>query len=55
MGGWEQPCRCGRLGPYLHPTIQRYSELEGGDDKIMCSGAPEAHDKAMEFLSRLSE
>jgi hypothetical protein len=55
MGGWEQPCGCGRLGPYLYPTIQRYSQLEGGDDKIMCSGAPEAHDKAMEFLSRLSE
>jgi hypothetical protein len=55
LGGWQQPCGCGRLGPYLHPAIHRYSQLEGGDDKIMCSGAPEAHDRAMEFLSRLSE
>jgi hypothetical protein len=55
MAGWEKPCACGRHGPYLEPTIQRYSQLEGGDDKIMCSGAPEAHDKAMEFLSQLSE
>lgn len=54
LGGWDRPCDCGRRGPYLHPTIQRYSQLEGGDDKIMCSGAPEAHDKAMEFLSQLS-
>jgi hypothetical protein len=55
MGGWDAPCACGRQGPYLYPTIQRYSQLEGGDDKIMCSGAPEAHDKAMAFLSQLSE
>jgi hypothetical protein len=54
-GGWDEPCACGRLGQYLHPTIQRYSQLEGGDDKVMCSGAPEAHDKAMEFLANLSE
>jgi hypothetical protein len=55
ISGWDVPCKCGRLGPYLHPTIQRYSALEGGDDKVMCSGAPEAHDKAMAFLSQLSE
>lgn len=54
-GGWRTPCACGRKGLYLEPNIQRYSQLEGGDDKVMCSGAPEAHDKAMEFLSQLSE
>jgi len=55
ISGWDRPCACGRLGAYLHPTIQRYSQLEGGDDRILCSGAPEAHDKAMEFLAHLAE
>jgi phenylacetate-coenzyme A ligase PaaK-like adenylate-forming protein len=49
---WDdaEPCRCGRIGPYLHPAIRRYSEKEGGDDKVTCAGAPEAQDKAIEFL-----
>lgn len=50
MAGWDEPCACGRQGPYLHGTVQRYSEKRGGDDKINCAGAPEAHDKAVEFL-----
>jgi hypothetical protein len=50
LSGWDAPCECGRSGPYLHATIQRYSEKQGGDDKINCAGAPEAHDKALEFL-----
>jgi hypothetical protein len=54
LSGWERPCRCGRTGPHLVPPIRRFGESEGGDDKIMCSGAPEAHDKAMEFLINLS-
>lgn len=51
MGGFEQPCACGRSGAYLHTDIRRYSEQEGGDDKVLCGGAPEAHDKAMAFLA----
>jgi len=49
---WEDavPCTCGRIGPYLHPLIRRYSEQEGGDDKVSCAGSPEAQDKAVEFL-----
>jgi hypothetical protein len=43
-------CACGRLGPYLHPLIRRYSEQEGGDDKVSCAGSPEAQDKAVQFL-----
>jgi len=50
MAGWDETCACGREGPYLHATIRRFSELQGGDDKINCAGAPEAHDRAVDFL-----
>jgi hypothetical protein len=50
MSGWDKPCDCGRKSPYLHPVIRRFSEIQGGDDKINCAGAPEAHDRAVEFL-----
>ena len=50
MGGWQQPCGCGRAGQYVAPDISRLSAAEGGDDKVLCSGAPEAHDTALEFL-----
>ena len=48
--GDQEPCGCGRIGPYVHRGIRRYAEKEGGDDKITCAGAPEAHDKAIEFI-----
>jgi hypothetical protein len=48
--GDREPCACGRIGPYLHHAVRRYTEKEGGDDKITCAGAPEAHDKAIEFV-----
>jgi acyl-CoA synthetase (AMP-forming)/AMP-acid ligase II len=54
LGGWEKPCDCGRTGPFVIPPIRRYSEKEGGDDRIVCAGAPEAHDRALEFLAELS-
>lgn len=44
------PCSCGRKGAYLHPNVRRLSEAEGGDDKVTCAGAPEAHDKAIDFI-----
>lgn len=50
MAGWDEPCSCGRKSPYLHGTIRRFSEIQGGDDKINCAGAPEAHDRAVDFL-----
>jgi len=50
MGGFDAPCECGRTGPYLEADIQRFSDLKNGDDKINCAGAPEAHDRAVEFL-----
>ena len=50
LSGFDDDCACGRKGLFLDTAIRRYSEKEGGDDKINCSGAPEAHDKAIEFL-----
>lgn len=44
-------CACGRTGPYFDPLIERFSELEGGDDKISCSGSNDAHEEAMAWLS----
>jgi hypothetical protein len=55
VGGWSEHCACGRTGAYVEPTIRRYSEKEGGDDRVLCSGAPEAHDNALAFLAHLSE
>ena len=46
----DQPCACGRLGPYVHGGIRRFAESEGGDDKITCAGAPDAHERAIEFI-----
>lgn len=50
--GDQQPCRCRRTGAYLYPEIRRYSEKEGGDDKISCAGVADAHEKALEFILR---
>jgi len=47
-------CACGRPGPHIADTVRRFSEREGGDDKITCAGAPEAHDNALAFLADLA-
>lgn len=54
LSGYDNVCDCGRKGAYVCGEVRRYSEKEGGDDKINCSGAPEAHDKALEFLINAS-
>ncbi len=48
---WDTPCGCGRTGHFLAPTIARYSEQRGGDDKISCAASAEAHEEAMDFLA----
>jgi hypothetical protein len=50
----DTPCGCGRQGAYISPDIRRYSESEGGDGKVTCAGAPEAHDDALDFLTNLA-
>jgi hypothetical protein len=49
--GDKSPCACGRRGAYIKGEIRRYSDREGGDDKITCAGAPAVHDRALEFIS----
>jgi hypothetical protein len=49
----EETCGCGRTGDFLEYEIRRYSEKEGGDDKVVCAGAPQAHDDALLLLERL--
>jgi len=45
------PCTCGRTTPHVKPTIRRYSELQGGDDKITCAATEEAQEVALDFLT----
>lgn len=52
---WEGNCGCGRQGEYIHSEIRRFSDKNGSDDKISCSGAPDAQEKAMEYLARQAE
>jgi hypothetical protein len=49
---WDPPCACGQSSPYLDYNITRFSEKQGGDDKISCAAAAEAQEEAMDFLSR---
>ena len=52
---WDGACACGRQSAYVGPNIQRFTDKTGTDDKISCAGAPDAHDKAMDFLARLAD
>lgn len=36
-------CQCGRPGPSIEDTVVRYSDLNGEDDKLTCSGSVEAY------------
>lgn len=48
-------CACGRRGPSIDPRIDRFSELEGGDDKVSCSGSVDAHREAIDWLVAQAE
>lgn len=51
---WD-PCDCGQTTAHLAAQIERFSEKRGGDDKITCAAADEAHEQALSFLTeRLS-
>lgn len=47
---WEEDCPCGWGGPRIEKSIRRYSEAEGGDDKITCAGSQKAYNEFMEFV-----
>jgi hypothetical protein len=40
-------CDCGRPGPTIFDDVRRYSEEQGGDDKIGCAGSMEAYVRGM--------
>jgi hypothetical protein len=48
---WDKPCACGRPSRYVAGPIQRYSEKNGGDDKITCTATESSHREAMAFLN----
>ncbi|NWL81162.1 hypothetical protein DM872_30375 [Pseudomonas taiwanensis] len=50
---WDKPCTCGRPSRYVVGAIQRYSEKNGGDDKITCAASEQSHREAMDFLNTL--
>jgi hypothetical protein len=49
---WDGDCPCGAKSAYVEDNITRYSEKKGGDDKITCAATEEAHQEAMDFLTR---
>lgn len=48
---WDEDCSCGWKGPRVGPVITRFSEMEGGDDKITCAGTQKAYDDLINFVS----
>jgi hypothetical protein len=48
---WDDQCPCGRKSARIVGGIQRYSEKNGGDDKITCAATEGAHKEAMSFLN----
>ena len=50
---WDTPCPCGQSSAYVVGPIQRYSEKQGGDDKITCAASESSHREAMDFLNRV--
>jgi hypothetical protein len=50
---WDDDCECGWKSPRLDRNIARFSELEGGDDKISCAGTEEAYSEFMDYVSRI--
>ena len=47
---WDNACTCGWNGPRVEDSITRFSELEGGDDKITCAGTAKAYNDFMDYV-----
>jgi hypothetical protein len=50
---WDEDCACGWKGPRVDRDIRRFSEMEGGDDKISCAGVEEAYSEFMTYVSNI--
>jgi hypothetical protein len=44
-------CACGQTTVHMGAEVERLGAKRGGDDKITCAGAPQAHSEALEFLT----
>lgn len=50
---WNDDCPCGWKGPRMHGDIQRFAEMEGGDDKITCAGTQKAYNEFLDFVTNI--
>jgi hypothetical protein len=50
---WDEDCACGWKGVRVDRDIRRFSEMEGGDDKISCAGTEEAYSEFMSYVSNI--
>jgi hypothetical protein len=48
---WDEDCPCGWGGPRISKSIRRYTEAEGGEDKITCAGSQQAYNEFMDFVA----
>jgi hypothetical protein len=47
---WDEKCKCGSKGPRIEKNVRRFSEMEGGDDKITCAGSTQAYNEFMQYV-----
>ena len=52
---WDGQCKRGRQSAFISGEIQRYSEKNGGDDKITCAATESARKEAMTFLAGFAQ
>jgi hypothetical protein len=50
---WDYACECGWKGPRIGPDIVRFSDMDGGDDKITCAGTAQAYSEFMDYVSSI--
>jgi hypothetical protein len=50
---WDENCKCGWGGPRVGRTIERFAEMEGGDDKITCAGSAQAYNEFMDYVTSI--
>jgi hypothetical protein len=48
---FDGDCGCGFASPRVHPDVKRFSELDGGDDKITCAGTAKAYEDFMDYVA----
>ena len=48
---YDEECGCGWKGPWIEDTVQRFTELMGGEDIISCAGVQSAYSEFMEYMA----